>query len=77
MIFGRTKKEHDENLEQVMKSLENHNVKINEEKCAFGKQSVEFLGFVVSAEGWKIEEEKISALRNFRHPESIAEVKSF
>lgn len=77
LIFGRTKKEHDENLEQVMKSLENHNVKINEEKCAFGKQSVEFLGFVVSAEGWKIEEEKISALRNFRHPESIAEVKSF
>lgn len=77
LIFGRNKKEHDENLEKVMQCLENHNVRINEAKCKFGKQSVDFLGFVVSADGWKIEDEKISALRNFRHPESIAEVKSF
>lgn len=77
MVFGKTKKEHDENLAQVMKCLANHNVKINESKCAFGKQTVDFLGFVVSDQGWKIEDEKIAALKNFRHPESIAEVKSF
>lgn len=77
LIFGRTKEEHDENLAQVMKCVQNHNVKINKAKCAFGKQSVDFLGFVVSVEGWKIEDEKIAALKNFRHPETLAEVKSF
>lgn len=77
MVFGKTKEEHDENLAQVLQCLQNHNVELNKEKCVFGKQSVDFLGFVVSDKGWKIDDDKIAALKNFRHPESISEVKSF
>ncbi|XP_055585369.1 uncharacterized protein K02A2.6-like [Uranotaenia lowii] len=77
LIFAKTKAEHDENLAKVKRCLENHNVRINEDKCEIGKQSVKFLGFVVSSTGWKIEDEKIVALKNFRSPENLAEVKSF
>lgn len=77
MIYGKTKAEHDRNLAKVLACLENHNVSINEGKCVFGKQSVPFLGFQVSSDGWQLEEEKIAALRNFRSPETLAEVKSF
>lgn len=77
LIHGRTKKEHDENLAEVMKRLENHNVSINLSKCAIGQTSVRFLGFRLSENGWKIEEDKIRAIQNFRSPQSLAEVKSF
>lgn len=77
MVSGRTKEEHDENLAKVMACLKNHNVKINEEKCVFGKQSVNFIGNTISSEGWMISDDKIAAIKGFRNPETIGEVKSF
>lgn len=77
MVFGLTKEEHDRNLKKVLERLEDHNVIINSEKCSFGMDSVRFLGFRVSDEGWQIENEKIGALKDARKPESTAEVKSF
>lgn len=77
LIFGATEKEHDENMAEVMKRLENHNVEINLKKCAIRQQEVDFLGFSLSSEGWRVESEKYSAIQNFRRPMTIAEVKSF
>ncbi|XP_053691678.1 uncharacterized protein K02A2.6-like [Sabethes cyaneus] len=77
LVFGKSKEEHDTNLTKVLKCLRNHNVKINEDKCVFGVQMLTLLGFNVSSNGWKIDEQKIKAIKNFRVPESIAEVKSF
>lgn len=77
LVFGATKEEHDKNLQEVMKRFEDHNVKINHEKCAFGKEEVKFLGFMVSNKGWQVEDEKIGAIKSSRKPESQAEVKSF
>lgn len=77
LIFGRTKEEHDKNLAKVLACLANHNVKLNEDKCVFGSQSVKFIGFQLTSDGWQIEEEKVQAIKDFREPNSCAEVKSF
>lgn len=60
-----------------MRRFENHNVEINQKKCRISKSSVDFLGFTLSEDGWSIESEKVSAIKNFRRPHSLAEVKSF
>lgn len=77
LVFGATKEEHDANLKEVLKRLEDHNVKINENKCLLSQQEVPFLGFHLSAEGWSIEDEKIKAIQNFRRPQNQDEVRSF
>ncbi|XP_055613369.1 uncharacterized protein K02A2.6-like [Uranotaenia lowii] len=77
LVHGRTLQEHDENLKMVMACLKNHNVEINHEKCEIGKQSVTFLGFKLSKEGWSLEEDKIKSIQNFRKPQNQQEVKSF
>ncbi|XP_058814769.1 uncharacterized protein LOC131678572 isoform X2 [Topomyia yanbarensis] len=77
LVYGKTKEEHDENLALVMERLREHNVKLNMSKCVFGSQSVKFLGFALTDRGWKVEDGKISAIRDFRRPVSCAEVKSF
>lgn len=77
LVFGRSKEEHDKNLAIVMDRLADHNVKINASKCVFGSQKVRFLGFELTDKGWRIEQGKLSAIKNFRRPSSCAEVKSF
>lgn len=77
LIFGKTKAEHDENLAAVRACLENHNVKLNESKCVFASQSVKFLGFTLTPQGWMVEEGKVAAIKDFRKPTTCSEVKSF
>ncbi|XP_055523012.1 uncharacterized protein K02A2.6-like [Wyeomyia smithii] len=77
IVYGETKDEHDANLAVVMDRLKEHGVKINPSKCVFGSSSVKFLGFTVAADGWKIEDDKLNAIKNFRQPSYCSEVKSF
>lgn len=77
LVFGKTKEEHDAYLAVVLSRLRDHNVKINESKSIFGSESVKFLGFVLTANGWRVEKEKISAIKKFRRPSTCSEVKSF
>lgn len=77
LIHGKTKKEHDDNLQRVLDRLREHNVRINEEKCVFAQQTVTFIGYSFSKDGLRVEDEKLKAVRDFRTPRSQQEVKSF
>lgn len=77
IVHGATKEEHDENLNAVLCRFKEHNVRINKDKCAFGQQKVKFIGFSMSDEGLRVEDEKLKAVQNFRRPETVHEVKSF
>ena len=50
---------------------------MNSNKCIFGTRTVKFLGFSLSGDGWRVEEDKKKAIENFPRTETIAEVKSF
>ena len=60
------------------------NLKINPTKCAFFQTKVQFLGHVVSKNGWEADPEKVKALQNFPVPQNqteppppVIEVKEF
>jgi hypothetical protein len=46
-------------------------------KCYFCKESVVFLGYIISSRRVKVDEEKIEAIRDWPKPASIADVRSF
>jgi len=46
-------------------------------KCKFMTSSLLFLGFIVSADGIKVDEEKIRAIREWPTPKNVSEVRSF
>lgn len=48
LVFGRTKEEHDANLDWVLNKCMEFNVKLKLEKCNFAKTKVEYLGFTIS-----------------------------
>lgn len=75
LVYGSSKE--DMNLKMTLEKLRYHNVRLNSNKCIFGTRTVKFLGFSLSGDGWRVEEDKKKAIENFRRPETIAEVKSF
>ena len=50
---------------------------MNLKKCSFMTKKLLFLGFVVSAEGIQMDEEKIKVIRDWPTPKTVTEVRSF
>ena len=51
LITGATISEHDNNLKEVLKRLQERGVCLKQEKCCFFQDSVEYLGHHISADG--------------------------
>ena len=51
LITGMTVSEHDSNLEEVLKQLQEHGVCLRQKKCCFFQDSVKYLGHRISADG--------------------------
>ena len=49
----------------------------NLKKCSFCTSKLVFLGFVVSAQGIKVDKEKVKAIKEWPTPKSVGEVHSF
>lgn len=48
IIFSKSEKEHCQHLAEVFKALDKANLRFNPEKCKFGVEEVEYLGFRIS-----------------------------
>lgn len=77
IIFGKTIEENLLNLKTVLQTLRAANFKIQPDKSEFLKQSVEFLGFIVSKDGLKPNEKKVEAIKKFPEPTNLKELRSF
>ena len=76
-IFGRTQKDHDGALEQVLAVLEKANLTLNKSKCEFSKSSIIFYGLKFSQEGVSPDPRKIEALQSAEAPKTKSELRSF
>ena len=77
LLWGNTKQEHDKVLKEVLQRLASNKMALSIEKCLFGKNSVEYLGYHVSDTGIKPMPRKLKALEEFRQPTSQKDVLHF
>ncbi|KAG7156013.1 Transposon Tf2-9 polyprotein-like 4 [Homarus americanus] len=77
LVWGKDTSEHNSALEKVLQKLKENNLTISQHKSVFHIDEVEFHGFTVSKEGIKPTDEKIEAVKRFRRPETVQEVRSF
>ena len=77
IVWGNSKLEHDNRLEQVFKRISSAGLKLNKEKCRFGEKEIVFLGHFVSSDGVKADPAKVSAVREMPIPQSKKELQSF
>ena len=77
IVFSRTLEEHFRNLETVFQRLREAGLKLKLKKCSFVKNSVPYLGHIVSAEGLATDPKKISAMTNFPPPKNVKQLQTF
>ncbi|KAG7556876.1 Integrase catalytic core [Arabidopsis suecica] len=77
LIYSTCLADHLKHLEMVIKTLKAENLYANFKKCTFCTDQVVFLGFVVSSQGLKVDEEKIKAIQDWPTPTTIGHVRSF
>ncbi|CAB4030227.1 Transposon Tf2-9 poly, partial [Paramuricea clavata] len=77
IVFGKTKDEHDQNLNNVIQRLQESGLTLNKDKCLFGVSNLTFFGHEVSASGVSPDTKKVEAIREARVPTNAAEVRSF
>ena len=77
VVFGRTWEEHLERLRLVLTRLQVAHLKLHPKKCQFFKQSVCFLGHIISNNGVGTDPAKISIVANWPTPANISELRSF
>ncbi|XP_048613491.1 uncharacterized protein LOC111211802 [Brassica napus] len=77
LIYSKNLDDHKIHLKSVLDVLRKEKLFANLEKCSFGTDHVVFLGFVVGADGLRVDEEKIKAIRDWPSPTTVGEVRSF
>ena len=77
LIFSSTPGDHTNHVRQVFDILRKEKLYANLKKSSFMKDSVVFLGYVVSSQGIKVDGEKIKAIKEWPTPTSVTQVRSF
>ena len=65
VIFSKTVEEQIERLESVFRKLRENGLKLKGSKCEFFRKEIKYLGFVISEDDIKTNEEKVDAIRNW------------
>jgi hypothetical protein len=75
-VYSNTLQEHLENLEDFQ-CVRVARLKFSPDKCHFFKKKLEFLGYIVTAEGLHTDPAKVEKLKDFPIPRTITQIKSF
>ncbi|XP_052483251.1 uncharacterized protein LOC128036927 [Gossypium raimondii] len=74
---SRSLEDHIQHLRAVLEVLRKEVLYANLKKCSFCTNEVVFLGFVVSARGLEVDQEKVKAINEWPRPTNISQVRSF
>ena len=77
IVFSRSEEEHLQHLEEIFKRLRHFYLKMKREKSSFFKKHIQYLGHLVSEQGFEPLPEKLEAIRSMPHPKTPKEVKQF
>jgi hypothetical protein len=77
LIYSNTLEEHAEHVRAVLETLRKEKLYCKESKCEFFRNEVKFLGYIVGAEGLKVDPAKVEAVKAWPIPNSVTDVRSF
>ncbi|KAE8726150.1 Detected protein of unknown function [Hibiscus syriacus] len=77
LVYSKSKEEHSSHLTNVLQILREKKLYAKLSKCEFWLNEVTFLGHVISAEGIRVDPQKIKAIMDWEIPKNVSEVRSF
>ena len=77
LVFSETLEEHLQHLQIVFDRLRKHSLKLKLKKCSFVQAETSYLGYRLTRDGIKPEEDKVEAIRKLSAPTTKTEVRAF
>lgn len=77
LVYSSTWEEHLDHLRFVLTQLQHANLTANIKKCSFAQPVVEYLGYLITSDGVRINPEKISPIMDYPVPRTTKDVKRF
>ena len=77
LIYSQDKETHTADVRRVLKLLSDAQLQVNLEKCEFGVDKVEFLGYIISPEGISIDPAKVAVITSWAAPTCVREIQVF
>ncbi|GKD27836.1 putative nucleotidyltransferase, ribonuclease H [Tanacetum coccineum] len=77
LIYSKTQKEHVEHLRLVLELLKKEKMYAKFSNCELWLREVQFLGHVINGNGIHVDPSKIEAVKNWKAPRTLTEVRSF
>jgi len=76
-IYSNTLVEHKEQVYKVLKALSDAGLHLKPEKYHFHKQEVNYLGFIITTNGIRMNPEKVSCVLRWETPRTVTDVQCF
>jgi hypothetical protein len=77
LVYGDSEASHDHHLDDALNRVTDAGLNLNKEKCEFNKESLNFLGHTISADGIKPDQSKIDAIADMNEPNDVTELRRF
>jgi len=77
LIYSKTWEEHITHLQEVLTIIRSHQLFLRQKKCEFGRDSISYLGHVISSQGVAMDPEKTSAMIQWPKPTSVKALRGF
>ncbi|KAK3508037.1 hypothetical protein QTP70_011080 [Hemibagrus guttatus] len=77
LIYSRSMADHQRHVAEVLHRLRDHNLFLKAEKCLFHQPTVQFLGYVIDRSGVRMDEKKVTAVRDWPTPTTVKELQRF
>ncbi|XP_063935341.1 transposon Tf2-1 polyprotein isoform X1 [Daucus carota subsp. sativus] len=77
LVYSTGKEPHKEHLRLVLEKLAEHGLYANQKKCEFGKESIGYLGHVITHEGVQVDKDKVQAILEWPIPTNLRELRGF
>ena len=77
LIYSEDMTKHKAHVKEVLRRLRKNGLYAAAPKCDFHKQSVEYLGFIISTDGLRMAQDKVQVILDWPEPRKVKDVQSF
>ena len=77
LIYSDAPSKHTEHIREVLCRLCKNGLYARPDKCCFSSDTVEYLGFIQSKDGLKMDPSKVQTIQDWPEPRKIKDIQSF
>jgi len=77
LIYSENVLEHQVHVRKVLQRLVDAGLQVDIKKCEFNVVRTKYLGFIISTDGIQVDPEKVSVVKDWKHPSTVRGIQSF